>query len=311
MRYDHPTMARPAAKKINLRLAHSPDPDDAFMWWPLFSLENKPPMLDTGKYHFEQIVNDIESLNALSENGTYEITAMSCAQYARVADTYILTACGASIGDGYGPKIVSRKPMTIDELRASNPNIAIPGKRTTAFAAMSILMNGSPFDSEPMDFKSIIDVVAEQGSRFDAGLIIHEGQLTYKEDGLHEVVDLGRWWRDTYDQPLPLGVNTARKDLEHIHGLGTLQEITNLLSQSVRYAMDHPRDSLKYAMTFGRGLSEQQAKDFCAMYVNRWTLDFGDAGRQAVHRFLEEGRRAGVLPVGAALSVLADASGIC
>lgn len=295
---------------ITLRLAHSPDPDDAYMWWPLIAINGNPPVLDTGRFNFQQIVSDIETLNRLSENGTYDITAMSCAQFARVADRYALTACGASIGDGYGPKIVARQPLSIEKLRSSNPTIAIPGRRTTAFAAMTILMNGSPFNYEEMDFKSIIDAVADNGGGVDVGLIIHEGQLTYAQRGLHEVVDLGRWWRDTYGDPLPLGVNAVRIDLDDLYGEGALNEIANLLAGSVRYALDHSEQSLAYAQTFGRGLSTDQAREFCAMYVNRWTLDFGERGRQAVHRFIEEGRRLGVLPprlAGTDMKVLSSA----
>jgi len=277
-----------------IRLAHSPDPDDAFMWWPLCELDGTPPAIDTGGFRFDSVPADIEQLNRRAESAEFEITALSCAQYARVADRYALTACGASIGDGYGPKIVARQPLTIDQMRKGNLSVAIPGERTTAYAAFRILMDGAPFQPHEMEFSAIIDAVAD--GRFDAGLIIHEGQLTFADANLHEVADLGRWWRDTFDLPLPLGVNAIRLDLDDQHGPGTLAAVTDLLMQSVHHAMEHRQQSLDYAGQFGRGLTDAQADEFCRMYVNRWTLDFGPDGRKAVHRFLQEASRRHIVP---------------
>lgn len=307
MPYDAGVNTTQSERPVTLRLAHSPDPDDAFMWWPLFELDGQPPAIDTGRLRFESVPADIEQLNRRAEAGEFEITALSCAQYARVADRYALTACGASIGDGYGPKVVARQPRSVDELRGSNPTVAIPGTRTTACAAFRVLMGDAPFEAHEMEFSAIIDAVAE--GRFDAGLIIHEGQLTYSRSGLHEVADLGRWWRQRFDLPLPLGVNAVRLDLDELHGPGTLDAVTDLLEQSVRHAMDHRKQSLAYAAGFGRGLDAEQADAFCAMYVNRWTLDFGPDGRKAVHTFLREAAERGIVPACPEIGVLATASG--
>ncbi len=264
------------------------------MWWPLFELDGKPPAIDTAPFRFTAVADDIEALNRASEQGTYAITAMSCAQYARVANRYALTACGASIGEGYGPKIVAARPMTTQDLHNDSLTVAIPGERTTAFASLQILLGGLPFEVVELEFSRIIDAVV--AGDVDAGLVIHEGQLTYGDSNLHEVADLGQWWRDMFDLPLPLGVNTIRMDLDEQYGAGTLDRVTWLLQRSVEYALAHRQQSLNYAITYGRGVSMEQADAFCKMYVNRWTLDFGDVGRQAVHKLFAEGARLGVLP---------------
>ncbi|NNM26079.1 MAG: ABC transporter substrate-binding protein, partial [Phycisphaerales bacterium] len=184
-----------------LRLGHSPDPDDAFMWWPLTAADG--PFIDPGPYRFEAVLDDIESLNARAESGELEITALSCAQTPRVQDRYVLTSCGASVGDGYGPKLVARRPMTLEEV--GQVTIAVPGERTSAFGGLCLMLGRNAFRYEVVPFDQIIDVVAE--GRCEAGLVIHEGQLTFADAGLHLIEDLGVWWRRRSGQLLPLGVN--------------------------------------------------------------------------------------------------------
>ena len=278
-----------------LRLAHSPDPDDAFMWWPLFELNDKPPRLDTGRFLYTPVTQDIESLNRRSSDGELEISAMSCAQYPRVQDRYAITACGASMGDNYGPKLVARQPMSLDELREFDGVIAIPGERTTAYTVLRLLLGGeSSAMFETVDFKDVIDLVAD--GRFDIGLVIHEGQLTFAESGLHLVVDLGQWWMKQYGRPLPLGVNAVRRDLEAEYGVGTLEEVQATLRRSVDYALAHREESVAYAMKFARDMTTTLADEFIALYVNKWTLAFGDDGCEALRTFFDAAAMAHLLP---------------
>ncbi len=281
---------------IALRLAHSPDPDDAFMWWPLFSIDGKPPRLDTGRFAFKQVTSDIESLNqrAISGRELLDITALSCATYPRVKGAYALTACGASMGDAYGPKIVARTELPLDELRRPDVVIAIPGEGTTAFAAMSMLLGRGSFRHQTIPFKDIIDRVA--AGEFKAGLIIHEGQLTFESSGLRQIVDLGAWWKSAHGLPLPLGVNAIRRNLHDQYGPGTVPEVTRLLQQSVEYALAHRAESVAYALRFARDMTSELADEFIRLYVNKWTLDFGDFGREAVRTFLRETHKAGLTP---------------
>ncbi len=204
-----------------LRIGHSPDPDDAFMWWPLSSPDTG---FDTGRFRYETVPDDIEALNRLSETGDLEVTAMSCAQAARVADRYTITSCGASIGQGYGPKIVAARPLAAGDLKDSGAVLAIPGTRTTAFAATCMLLGPKSFRHEEVPFDGIIERVA--AGEFTAGLVIHEGQLTFGSVGLHLVADLGMWWSSHSGLPLPLGVNTVRRDLDTLYGDGTLKRST-------------------------------------------------------------------------------------
>jgi 1,4-dihydroxy-6-naphthoate synthase len=288
---------------ITLRLAHSPDPDDAFMWWPLFALRARPPRLDAGWFMFMPVMDDIEALNrraiaatATGEAEALEITAISCAAYPFVKDRYALTACGSSMGDAYGPKIVARETLSIDDLKKPDVVIAVPGERTTAFAAMSMLLGPNTFRYEVIPFKEIIDAVARGGGRFAAGLIIHEGQLTFDASGLHQIIDLGAWWTQRFNLPLPLGVNAIRRDLDALHGAGTMVEIAGLLRQSVEYALAHREESVAYALQFARDMTSDLADEFIRLYVNKWTLDFGEIGREAVRTFLRETHRAGLTP---------------
>lgn len=296
-----------------IRIAHSPDPDDAFMFYGLSS-----GGVDPGPYKFEHILEDIQTLNDRAMRGEYEMTAISLHAYPYVADKYALTACGCSMGDNYGPMVVSRTPLSTEELRGRT--IAVPGLMTTAYLALQLLLGpgrGSPgalaqagetsvnasghrqhvggrsggaftpriimFDRIPAEVKS---------GRVDAGLIIHEGQLTYERDGLHLVVDLGRWWMERTGLPLPLGGNVVRRDL----GEAICSEVTRIMKASIQYSLAHREEAVKYALRFGRGLNEQLADKFVGMYVNNWTLDYGPRGREAVSRLLSEGAAAGLLP---------------
>lgn len=277
-----------------LRLAHSPDPDDAFMWWPLVGLDDGGPEVDTGDWTFELVTGDIERLNREAEQGTWEITAISCAQYPRVADRYAFTACGASLGDGYGPKLVTRGETSLSDLLSSRPHILVPGERTSALAALRMMCGGSEITWEAVDFETIGDRVAAGDAV--AGVLIHEGQLTYGEQGLHLVADLGAWWEGRTGLPLPLGGNVIRRDLESTWGPGTLEEVSAILHRSVCWAMDNRDRALTYALEFGRGIDRACADEFVELYVNRWTVDFQERGREAVRRFLLDGAEAGCLP---------------
>ena len=272
-----------------LRIGHSPDPDDAFMWYPLADL-GEGPKIDTGPYRFEHVLQDIETLNHRAERGELEITAISIHQYAHVADRYALTACGSSMGDGYGPMIVARRPLSVEDL--PNIRLAVPGVRTTAFLAASILyrsIGASLRDHEVVMFDQIIPQVAS--GAFDAGLIIHEGQLTYADAGLERIIDLGEWWQNTRGLPLPLGGNCIRRDLAP-----AFAPICRILYESIRYALDHRDEAVRYALNYARDMGVELADRFVGMYVNDWTLDYGEVGRRAVQERLDEGHAAGLIP---------------
>jgi 1,4-dihydroxy-6-naphthoate synthase len=275
------------------------------MWWPLFSIDGGEPALTTGRFRFEPVMEDIESLNCASERGELEITAISCAQYPRVQDRYVITSCGASLGDGYGPRVVAATPLTVESLRDGQVEIAVPGERTSAFAALSLLLGPGAFRYRVLHFQEILGAVAR--GDVPAGLVIHEGQLTHEQEGLHLVVDLGQWWTDEHDLPLPLGLNTIRRDLEERHGPGTLAEVTATLLESVRFALENRDRSLAYARRFARGTPPSLADRFVALYVNRWTLDFGPPGRRAVEAFLGAMRRAELIPADARVEFVSPA----
>ncbi|MCA9283754.1 MAG: ABC transporter substrate-binding protein [Phycisphaerales bacterium] len=293
--------------RLPILLAHSPDPDDAFMWWPLIGIDGGPPAIDTGRFAFRTVPDDIESLNRRAEQAEFDVTAISCAQYARVARDYALTACGASVGDGYGPKLVARGPMATEEIAARGLRVAVPGERTTAFLVASLMIGPGRFAPVPMPFDEILEAVAD--GRCDAGVVIHEGQLTFETHGLHLVADLGAWWTARTGLPLPLGANAIRRDLDDRFGAGTLEEVTTILARSVEHALDHRDASVAYAMGFARGLTTELADRFVSMYVNHWTLDYGPRGRAAVRRLLEEAADAGLGPrLDEVAFVAADAS---
>jgi len=280
-------------ERLALRLAHSPDPDDAFMWWPLVGLHGDGPAIDTGRFDFELVMDDIESLNEAAEAGQYDITAISIAQYPRVKSTYALTSCGASVGDGYGPKLVTRGGLSLEDLRRERPCIAVPGARTTALTVTRLLL-GSEARWEAVPFDEI-DAHVLDGT-FEAGVVIHEGQLTAERVGLEILADLGAWWRDTRGLLLPLGGNAVKRDLESVGGVGTLASLAGVLHASLRHAMDHREQSLAWALKFGRGIDLADADRFVEMYVNKWTLDFGVDGETAVRAMLAEAATAGILP---------------
>ena len=278
----------------NITLAHSPDPDDAFMWWPLVDIDGNGPSIDVGEWEFELVMRDIESLNVEAEQGLYDITAISIAQYPRVASQYDLTSCGASLGDGYGPKLVARDRLELQEFFESNPSIAVPGDRTTALATLRILAQDHPMEWTSMDFTKIMDAVVDH--QFDAGVVIHEGQLTFEEHGLHEICDFGQWWQHRTGLLLPLGGNAIRRDFDIRFGEGTTEQMTNLLKRSIEYAMDNREKSLQWAAKWGRGIDMQSTDRFVEMYVNKWTLDFGEGGRESVKRFFAEAASVGAVP---------------
>lgn len=275
------------ATKQLIRVGHSPDPDDAFMFYALANGH-----LETGDYVFTHELVDIETLNRRAFEAELELTAVSIHAYAFLHDKYVLCTCGASMGDGYGPMVVAPKAMSVEHLR--DVTIAVPGKLTSAYLALRLCLN-SDFKCVEVPFDEIIPAVkagAYRGQPIDAGLIIHEGQLTYGEHQLQLIVDLGQWWMERTGLPLPLGANAVRKDL----GTTTIREVQRLLKASIEYGLSHREDALKYALKFGRDLDNRQADEFVGMYVNDWTLDFGPRGRQAVTEFLAQGHAAGVLP---------------
>jgi 1,4-dihydroxy-6-naphthoate synthase len=270
-----------------IRVGHSPDPDDAFMFYAL--AKNR---IETGDYEFTHELVDIETLNRRAFQATLELTAISIHAYAFLHDKYILCSCGASMGDGYGPMVVTRDAMSLDQLRSKT--IAVPGKLTSAYLALRLCL-GVDFACVEVPFDEIIPAVVAgeyRGQKIDAGLIIHEGQLTFGDHKLQLVVDLGVWWKERTDLPLPLGANAVRKNL----GIETAREVERLLKESIEFGLTHRDDALKYALQYGRDLDESQADKFVGMYVNDWTIDFGDRGRKAVAEFLKQGHEAGVLP---------------
>jgi 1,4-dihydroxy-6-naphthoate synthase len=265
-----------------ITVGHSPDPDDAFMFYALAH-----DKIDTGDLQFRHELQDIETLNRRALRGELEVTAISIHAYASLLDKYALLPSGCSMGDRYGPMVVASRPLTVEQLRTIK--IAIPGTLTTAFLALRLLLPEG-FRHEVVPFDEIIPAVAS--GRFEAGLIIHEGQLTFQNQDLHLVVDLGVWWHERTGLPLPLGGNVVRRDL----GDATMRQISRLIKESIRYGLDHRQDALSYALQYARDMDRGLADQFVGMYVNEWTLDYGPRGRAAVARLLEEAYRAGVIP---------------
>lgn len=244
--------------------------------------------VDSGPYQFEHILEDIQTLNDRARRGQYEVTALSIHAYPHVRDKYVLTACGSSMGDNYGPVVVAREPRSILELVGAT--IAVPGLMTTAYLTLQLMLGKEAFKPQVVMFDRIADEVL--AGRVEAGLLIHEGQLTYEKLGLHLVVDLGVWWQKRTGLPLPLGGNALRRNLGPEH----CREIARIIRASIQYGLDHREEAVKYALQFGRGLDEQLADRFVGMYVNEWTLDYGPRGREAVQRLLSEGAAAGLVP---------------
>ncbi len=269
-------------EKLKLRLGHSPDPDDAFMFYGLATGQ-----MDAGRYEFEHILEDIQSLNVRAMKGELEITAISLHAYPYVRGKYALTACGCSMGDNYGPMIVAKHPFTVDQLKTKR--IAIPGTLTTAFLGMQLLL-GKGVHTVVKPFDEILSYV--QAGYADAGLIIHEGQLTYQNNGLVCCVDLGRWWTQKTGLPMPLGGNVIRRDL----GAKTMAEVTAILKKSIQFSLDHRDQAVRHALQYARDMNEKLADEFVGMYVNHWTLDYGPRGRAAVNALLDQGAQAGLIP---------------
>ncbi|WP_145258963.1 MqnA/MqnD/SBP family protein [Planctomycetes bacterium Pan216] len=264
-----------------IRVGHSPDPDDAFMFHALAN--DKIP---TGPYRFVHQLEDIETLNRRALEGELEVSAVSIHAYSRLTSTYALLPTGSSMGDQYGPMLVSKTPFAREELKTKR--VAVPGTMTTAFLALS-LYNGAKPTYEVIPFDQILEAV--QRGDYDAGLIIHEGQLTYQNNELDLVVDLGKWWYETTDLPLPLGGNVIRKDL----GDEAMKDISRLLRQSIRYGLEHREEALEYALGYARDMDRDLADKFVGMYVNDWTLDYGPVGRKAIRTLLERGVEAGIV----------------
>lgn len=329
-----------------LSIGHSPDPDDAFMWFPITGIAGGEPLIDTGRFRFKAVQQDIESLNILSKSGKLEITAISMAQYPYIANQYAFTSCGASMGEGYGPKLVMRgdlfekyftrpeethnsgdsgngnsnitgeNKITIETLRnfiltyaygsttgkKQKLKLAIPGERTSAYLGFRLMMGGKDSTTLLNDNVEIFAVAFDEimqrvcKGEFDLGLVIHEGQLTFARYGLRLLADMGAWWTDTCNLPLPLGANVIRRDLDNIYGNGTLSEVTATLAASLNYALTHRDMAIDYALKFGRGLDKNLADEFVTMYVNKYTKDFGERGRAGVIEFLTQAGNAALCP---------------
>ncbi|MDP9201082.1 MAG: ABC transporter substrate-binding protein [Gemmatimonadota bacterium] len=264
-----------------IHLAHSPDSDDAFMFYAL--AEGK---IDTQGLSYVHELQDIETLNGRALRGELDVTAVSIHAYAYLSDRYALLPHGASMGDGYGPMLVAKKPMTRDDI--TGKRVAVPGMMTSAYLALRLFQ--PDFVTVVIPFDQIERAVF--AGEVDAGLLIHEGQLTYKDDGLHLIADMGAWWLEKTGLPLPLGGNVIRKDMPR----DVQKKVSRHLRESIAYGLDHRENALDHAMRFARGLDRSNADTFVGMYVNDWTLDYGDRGRAAIRLFLQEGVRSGVIP---------------
>lgn len=282
-----------AAKTLEIKVAHSPDSDDAFMFYALATNRVKAPGLK-----FTHVLSDIETLNRAADREVYDVTAISFAAYAYLREKYLLLDCGASFGEGYGPIVVATKPTRREDLRGMR--IGVPGLRTTAYLTLQLYEPN--FVPVEMAFDQIMGAV--HSGTVDAGLLIHEGQLTFPGMGMHRVVDLGQWWMTTTKLPLPLGGNVVRRSL----GEETGRQISRAIRESVAYGLEHREEALNYAMQFARDLDTEQADKFVGMYVNRWTLGYGERGRAAVQELLDRGFQAGLIPGPAKAEFLGEAA---
>src|SRR6185369_15092762 len=267
--------------KKDIHVAHSPDSDDAFMFYAMATRK-----IDTGDLNYIHKLSDIETLNRKAMKGEYEVSAISFHAYAYMADKYALLSCGASMGQNYGPIVVSNKPIRAKSL--VNTTVAIPGTLTTAFLALRLFEPEIQFKVVPFD--KILDEVHR--GKYDAGLLIHEGQLTYREMGLHKVLDLGVWWQKETGLPLPLGGNVIKRDLVN----RMIDRVANDIKKSIQYGLDHREEAMSYAIQFSRGLDTHKADRFIGMYVNDLTLDYGDEGKQAVKKLLGEAYKKKIIP---------------
>jgi 1,4-dihydroxy-6-naphthoate synthase len=278
-------MSTLATATREITIAHSPDSDDAFMFYGLATNKVQVPGL-----RFSHTLCDIQSLNQKAmqaDEGVYDVTAVSFHAYPYIQDRYALMTCGGSVGEGYGPMIVAPRGLSAAEVKQKV--IAVPGKLTTAYLALQLFAPG--IETEVVPFDEIIPSVLQ--GKYEAGLIIHEGQLTYDRSGLHRIVDLGKWWLQVTGLPLPLGGNAIRRSL----GRELISSVSSALRDSIQYALDHREEALAYAMQFARDLDPQMADKFVGMYVNERTLDYGPDGKEAIRRLLDMGHRAGIIPM--------------
>ncbi len=270
------------------------------MWWPLADFpdgsgpggKTYTPKIDTGGYRFVHVLEDIQSLNDRCEQAELEITALSIHQYPFVADRYALTSCGSSMGDGYGPMIVTGEAFELKDLPGKK--LAIPGLRTTAWLSTQLMLAEIGLKAEDLDYEVVMfdEIIPKvKAGEYDAGLIIHEGQITYERDGLVCVADNGKWWKQTRGLPLPLGGNAIRRDLAE-----QMPAICRVLLSSIEYALSNRAEAVEYALNYARDMGADLADEFVGMYVNEWTLDYGDEGRKAVRQLLRESAAAGLIP---------------
>jgi 1,4-dihydroxy-6-naphthoate synthase len=276
---------------VEIKLAHSPDSDDAFMFYALATHKILTPGLK-----FTHVLKDIQTLNEDALTETYDVTAVSFAAYPGLRDKYILLDCGASFGEGYGPMVITQRPMKKEEL--AGKRIAVPGLKTTAYLTLKLFEPN--FEPVVMPFDKILDAV--KSGAVEAGLIIHEGQLMYSKMGLYRTVDLGQWWQEQTGMPLPLGGNAVRRAL----GPAVGRQIATIIRQSVSFALEHREAALNYAMQFARDMETETADKFVGMYVNNWTLGYGERGRKAVRELIARGTAAGVLPAPAEVEFLSE-----
>jgi 1,4-dihydroxy-6-naphthoate synthase len=266
---------------VEIRLAHSPDSDDAFMFYALATHK-----LPTPGYKYTHVLSDIQTLNEAALTETYDVTAVSFAAYPSLRDKYVLLDCGASFGENYGPIVVASKPMKREDI--AGKRIGVPGLKTTAYLTLKLFEPN--FEPVVMAFDKILDAVKNEV--VEAGLLIHEGQLLFPQLGMHRVIDLGVWWHEQTGLPLPLGGNAVRRALGPALGL----QIAKTIKDSVEYGLEHREEALNYAMQFARDMETEVADKFVGMYVNRWTLGYGERGKQAVRALIERGTSAGLLP---------------
>jgi len=263
-----------------IRIGHSPDPDDAFMFYALTS-----GAIDTGNRQYEHVLVDIDTLNEEAKNGTYEVSAVSIRSFPTISDRYSLMNCGASMGEGYGPMVISRRPMSADEL--GNVVVAVPGKSTSAYMTLRLALGELNVDEVPFD--EILPKVLS--GEYEAGVIIHEGQLTWENEGAFLVIDLGIWWNEYTGLPLPLGGNVVRRDI----GRSLSDEIAMDVRRSIEHALQNPELALDFARQWGRGIDERTNEKFVRMYVNQRTVDYGEDGREAIRLFLRMGQGIGLI----------------
>jgi 1,4-dihydroxy-6-naphthoate synthase len=288
----NPMAARTATTQTSeVHIAHSPDSDDAFMFYALATGKLRVPGIK-----FTHVLSDIESLNQAAVTEKYDVTAVSVYAYPFIADKYILLDCGASFGEGYGPIVVSSRAMKKTDLKGRK--VAIPGTRTTSYLALKLFEPG--VETVTMPFDKILDAVNSR--EVEAGLLIHEGQLLYAQSGAHKVVDLGVWWQEQTGLPLPLGANAIRRSL----GTELACQVAGAIRGSVAYALDHREEALNYALQFARDMDPALADKFVGMYVNRWTLNFGDEGRKAVNELVSRAKSSGLMPADARVEFLSE-----